>query len=152
MPHPHDLARAYYSIHTDAEAVVKGGRATTPRSPSRPMKGGESSGACSAAAATHTHDTIERHRIRDTLEFVCALVLNDEEPGYLPLDCRGDQNGSEFGRSLNSRGNVGCFPEHLEPRHGVRCLIEIGIEDIAKVFHVELRGGWSNPPDRRTSL
>jgi hypothetical protein len=118
MPHPHDLARAYYSIHTDAEAVVKGGRATTPGSPSRPMKDGESSGAGSAAAATHTHDTIERHRIRDTLEFVCALVLNDEEPGYLPLDCRGDQNGSVFGRSLNSRGNVGCSLNTSSPATG----------------------------------
>ena len=141
-----------------------------------------------------------------------ALVLNDEEPGDLPLDGRGDQHGSRLGRSLNSRGNVGRFPEHLagrvdddgaafksdardqfrnasagvarvefckraldgqggahsalgvvflglrvakkghqpvaefpqhvaaKPRHGVRRLVEIGIEDIAPVFHVEPRG------------
>jgi hypothetical protein len=44
----------------------------------------------------------------------CApLSSTMKSPATCPLDCRGDQNGSGFGRSLNSRGNVGCFPEHL---------------------------------------
>src|SRR5215475_5398625 len=79
-------------------------------------KRGEDPGARSAAAATYTHDAIERHRTRDALEIMRALVLNDEEPGDLPLNGRGDQNGPRLGRSLNSRGNVGRFPEHLAGR------------------------------------
>src|SRR6516225_9986464 len=72
--------------------------------------------ALSAADAAHAHDAIERHRIWDALEFMRALVLDDEEPGDLPLDGRGDQNGSRLGRGLNSGGNVGRFPEHLAGR------------------------------------
>ena len=42
-----------------------------------------------------------------------ALVLNDEQPSDLPLDGRGDKHCSRLRRGLNSRGNIGRFPEHL---------------------------------------
>src|SRR5262245_48751247 len=56
-------------------------------------KRGENPGARSAAAATDAHDAIERHRNRDALEFMRAPVLDDEEPGNLPVNGSGDQDG-----------------------------------------------------------
>ena len=73
----------------------------------------ENPGAFPAASAAHAHDAIERHRSRDALQLMRALVLNDEQPGDLPLDGRGDQNCSRLRGRLNSRGNVGRFPEHF---------------------------------------
>ena len=73
----------------------------------------EKPGALSAASATHAQYPIERLWSRDALEIVRALVLNDEQPGDLPLDGASDQHGSRLGCSLNPRGNVGRFPEHL---------------------------------------
>src|SRR5271166_5559540 len=70
-------------------------------------------GALPAASAAYAQYPIERHWRRDPLELVRALVLNDEEPGDLPLDGRSDQHGSRLGCGLNSRGNIGRFPEHL---------------------------------------
>src|SRR5215472_12400929 len=70
-------------------------------------------GALPAAAAAYAQYPIERHWRRDALELVRALVLDDEEPGGLSLDGRRDQHGSRLGCSLNSRGNIGCFPEYL---------------------------------------
>jgi hypothetical protein len=76
----------------------------------------DNSRAGSAAAATWAHDAIERDRKRNSLKFMRALVLNDEEPSDLPLDVRGDQNCSRLGCCLNPRGNVGYFAEHLATR------------------------------------
>ena len=73
----------------------------------------EKPGALPAASAAYAQYPIERHWRRDALELVRALVLNDEEPGDLPLDGRRDQHGSRLGCSLNSRGNIRRFPEHL---------------------------------------
>src|SRR5215472_16694689 len=42
-----------------------------------------------------------------------TFFLNDEKPGDLPLNGRGDQHGPRLGYGLNSRGNIWRFPEHL---------------------------------------
>ena len=48
----------------------------------------EQPGALPAASAAYAQYPIERHWRRDALELVRALVLDDEEPGGLPLDGR----------------------------------------------------------------
>jgi hypothetical protein len=47
---------------------------------------------------------------------VRTLVLNDEQPGDLPLDGRSDQHGSRLGCGLNPRGDIGRFPKHFAYR------------------------------------
>ena len=42
-----------------------------------------------------------------------ALVFEDEKPSRLPLDARGDEYRPRFGRSLDPRGDVRRFAEHL---------------------------------------
>ena len=59
-----------------------------------------------------------------------ALVLNDEQPGDLPLDGRSDQHGSGLGCSLNARGNIGRFAEHLAG----------GVDDDGTAFEADADG------------
>ena len=73
----------------------------------------EKLGLSPAPSAAYPQDAIEIHWRRSALELVGALVLDDEQPSDLPLDGRSDQHGSRLGRSLNARGDVGRFPEHL---------------------------------------
>ena len=70
-------------------------------------------GALPPTPAAYAQNPIERHRRRDALEFVRALVFNDEESGDLPLDGRSDEYGARLGGGLNTRRNIGRFAEYL---------------------------------------
>ena len=59
-----------------------------------------------------------------------ALVLDDEQPGDLALDGRGDQHRSRLGRGLNPRGDVGRFPEHFAG----------GVDDDRTAFEADANG------------
>ena len=65
------------------------------------------------ASAARAHDAIEFHWRGSALKLVEALVLNDEQPSDLPLDGRSDEHRSGLRCSLNTRGDVGRFAEHV---------------------------------------
>ena len=62
------------------------GGVSSSSSSSRPTKRRQSPRAAPPAAAARANDAIERHRRRHALELMRALVLDDEQPGGLPLD------------------------------------------------------------------
>jgi hypothetical protein len=69
-----------------------------------------------ASAAARPRDAIERHRRRQALEVMRALVLDDEKPGRLPLHARGDEHRPRFGRRLHPRRDVRRLAEHFAAR------------------------------------
>ena len=51
--------------------------------------------------------------LRHALEFVRALLLDDEEPRHLSLHVQGDEDRAGLGRSLHPRGDVRRVAEHF---------------------------------------
>ena len=78
-----------------------------------PDEGGEDPGAGPAAPAADAQNAIEGRWRGHALELMRALVLGNEQPGDLPLDCRSHQHGSRFGRRLNARSDIRRLPEHF---------------------------------------
>ena len=66
----------------------------------------------------------------DALQFVRALLLNDEEPGHLALHASRDQDRPWLSSSLDTRRNVRRFTEHLAR----------GVDDDGTGFNADARG------------
>ena len=68
------------------------------------------------ASAARPNYAIECDRRRHALEVMRALVLDDEKPGRLPLDARGDEHCPRLGRCLHPRRDIRRFAEHFAGR------------------------------------
>ena len=70
-----------------------------------------SAAACTRAASSN--DAIKRRRLGDALQLVRALLLDDEEPGHLPLHASRDQDRPRLSSGLDACRDVRRFSEHL---------------------------------------
>src|SRR4029077_10819294 len=93
LPAPHQLADFLVATHEAGQAALPGATAT----------------------AARPNDPEQRHVLGHALEFMAASLLDDEEPGDLPLYPRRHHNGTRIGQRLRSRRDVRHIAENLAP-------------------------------------